>query len=162
MKGPEPKALDAAAEQQADPLDHLARGLVGEGHREYLPGPRPPSQQEMGKPCGQHAGLAGARPGEHQQGAVVREHGGPLLGIEAFEMPRVGRRRADRRKIGMDGHAPRAALNDPRGRVERQRACRDRKMRHVGVRVDPLASHAPLTPEAFAGSAVSYLATPYG
>ena len=95
MEGAEPEALDALPEQVRDPADHLARGLVGEGDREHLPGPRPAGQQQMREPRGQHPRLAGAGAGQHQQRPVGGLDRGALLRIEPAEPNRRrGRRRA--------------------------------------------------------------------
>ncbi len=101
VEGAEPEALDALAEQQRDAQDHLARGLVGEGHREHLPGPHPAGQQHMRKPRGQHPGLAGAGAGQYQERPVRRLDRRPLLRIERVEIARrwrCRRRRQIRRR----------------------------------------------------------------
>ena len=55
-----------------DALAHLARRLVGEGDGQDLRRPGAAGDQEVGEPRGQHAGLAGAGAGQHQQRAVAR------------------------------------------------------------------------------------------
>ena len=94
MEGAEPQPLDALAEQARDAADHLARGLVGEGHREHLIGPRPAGQQHVREARGQHPGLAGAGAGQHQERPVRRLDRRALLRVEAVEIaPRRRRRR---------------------------------------------------------------------
>jgi hypothetical protein len=67
VEGAEPgHALHRAADQLADAMAHLARGLVGEGDAEHLVGPRPPRGQQMRHPRGQRPRLAGAGAGQHQ------------------------------------------------------------------------------------------------
>jgi hypothetical protein len=108
VEGAEPQALDAAAEQQSDAQDHLARRLVGEGHREHLVGPDPLGDQHVREPRGQHPGLAGAGAGQHQERAVLRQHRRALLGIEPVEIRRRTRRRQGprlgRERVGLTGH----------------------------------------------------------
>ena len=90
MEGAEPgHALDHAADHRADALLHLARGLVGEGDAEDFRRPRPPCREDVGDAGGEHAGLAGSRPGEHQYRPVERNHRLALLRIEVGE---IGRR----------------------------------------------------------------------
>ena len=92
MERAEPRhAFDHAADEFAGAVDHLARGLVGERHRQDLAGPGFARGEEMGEAGGQHARLAGAGAGQHQDGAVEREHRFALLGIEAAQIGRFGR-----------------------------------------------------------------------
>ena len=107
VEGSHPRhALDGFADNFADPFLHFARCLVGEGDGEDLPRPRAAGGEDMGEAGGQHTGLAGAGPGEHQHGPVERLDGLALLGIEPFEIGR-GRRRA--RHVG-DGERSHASL----------------------------------------------------
>ena len=93
MEGAEPwHALHGLAEHLAEPQLHLARRLVGEGHRQDFVRPRPALAQDVGDARGQHAGLAGAGAGQHQHGAVQRLDRFALLGIEAGEILRARRR----------------------------------------------------------------------
>ena len=64
-------------------LAHLARRLVGEGDGEHLAGGGAAGQQDMGEAGGQHAGLAGAGAGQHQQRAVQRFHRLALFRVQA-------------------------------------------------------------------------------
>ncbi len=103
VKGAEPRhAFDRLAQHLAEPQLHLARRLVGEGDREDLARPRPARAQDMGDPAGQHPGLAGAGPGQHQNRPVQRFHRLALLGIEAREILR-GRGRAGTRGDAASG-----------------------------------------------------------
>ena len=103
MEGAEPQALDALPEQPRDALDHLARRLVGEGHRERLVRPRPPGHQQVGKARGQHPGLAGAGAGEHQERPVVRLDRGALRRVERVEIVSC-RARWRRQHVRLTGH----------------------------------------------------------
>ena len=85
-------ALDLAADQVADALLHLARGLVGEGHREDLAAARAARRHDVGDARRQHARLAGAGASQHEQRPVERLDRLTLLGIEPFEIGRGGRR----------------------------------------------------------------------
>ena len=52
-------ALDHLADHAADPLLHLPRGLVGEGHREDFGRPRAAEREDVRNPGGEHEGLDG-------------------------------------------------------------------------------------------------------
>ena len=54
--------------------------------------PRAAVAEDVGDARGQHAGLAGAGAGQHQHRAVERLHRLALLGIEARQILRAGRR----------------------------------------------------------------------
>ena len=86
-------AFDHAADQIADALLHFARGLVGEGDGEHLPRPGAVRGEDVGKARGQHARLARARAGQNQHGAVDRQHGFALFGIEPCQIGRLARNR---------------------------------------------------------------------
>lgn len=60
VEGHDPHGVGAGADELLDALLHLARGLVGEGDREDLPGVRPALGQQVGDAVGENAGLAGA------------------------------------------------------------------------------------------------------
>ena len=83
VEGAEPQPLGGAAEHGGDALAHLAGGLVGEGDGQHLAGKGAAGQQDMGEAGGQHAGLAGAGAGQHQQRAVHGLDGFALLGVQA-------------------------------------------------------------------------------
>ena len=87
VEGAEPgHAFDHAADQLADPMLHLARRLVGEGDGEDFAGPRAAQAQNVGDAGGEHAGLAGAGAGKHEQGTVERLDRFALLGVERVEV----------------------------------------------------------------------------
>ena len=81
-------ALDHAADQRADALLHLARGLVGEGDAQHLSRPGAARGEDVGEAGGEHARLAGARAGQHQNRAIHRQHGFALLGVQAGQVRR--------------------------------------------------------------------------
>ena len=67
MKGAKPRhPLHCLTHQAAHAVFHLARGLVGESHRQHLVRPGRSRCQQMRNSCGQGAGLSGARPRQHQ------------------------------------------------------------------------------------------------
>ena len=87
VKRAEPRhAFNNAADQATHPLLHLARGLVGEGHRQDLPWIGAPKAQQMRNARGQHPRLARSRAGEHQQWPVQRLHCLALLGVERVQI----------------------------------------------------------------------------
>ncbi len=71
------------AQQGGDPLLHLARGLVGEGHRDDVLGTDAAVLDQVGNLACDHAGLAGACTGEHQKRAADVVTGFLLPGIES-------------------------------------------------------------------------------
>ena len=73
----------AATQQRADPLLHLACGLVGEGHGDDVARLDAALLDQVGDLAGDHAGLAGAGAGKHQQRAADVVHGFLLPGIES-------------------------------------------------------------------------------
>jgi hypothetical protein len=76
VEGAEPgHALDRVAHHAADPLAHLARGLVGEGDGEDLGRPGAAGEEQVAEARGQRGGLAGAGAGEDQDGPFGGEHG---------------------------------------------------------------------------------------
>ena len=87
VEGAQPlHAFHRAADQGADPILHFARGLVGEGHRQDLPGRCPARGKDVSDAGGQHTGLAGASACQHKQGSIMAFHRVTLLGIEAIEI----------------------------------------------------------------------------
>ena len=90
VEGAEPRhALDIAfADQHADALLHLARGLVGEGDGEDLRGVGEAGGEDMGDAGGQDARLAGAGAGEHQNRPFGGLDGEALLGVQALQIVR--------------------------------------------------------------------------
>ena len=83
-------ALDHPADQMADPLLHLAGGLVGKGDAQDLTGPGTPGREDVSKPGGKHPGLAGPGASEHEERPVRRLDRSALLRIEALEIRRLG------------------------------------------------------------------------
>ena len=116
VEGAEPRhAFDRAADQRADALLHLPRGLVGEGDGEDLRGARPSRAQDMGDARGEHARLAGPGACEHQHLPVDRFDGRALFRIELAEIAGLAasqrprrNRPARRRGSGLrhSGHLP--------------------------------------------------------
>ena len=99
MESAEPgHALDDATDQRADPVLHLARRLVGEGDGQQLPRPGLAGGQNMRQPGRQHAGLAGAGTGQHQQRTIGRLHCQALLGVQALEIGGLRLRHGTRRQ----------------------------------------------------------------
>ena len=78
VKRADPQPVDRIADQARDPLAHFPRRPVGEGHGEDLPRPGAPGDQDIGQPRRTHAGLAGARAGQHQKRPLGGFHGFPL------------------------------------------------------------------------------------
>ena len=76
-----------APDQLPDPLAHLRRRLVGEGDREDLPRPGGAGGEQVGDPVGEHAGLAGAGPGQHQQGPLAVHDRLALGRVESRQQP---------------------------------------------------------------------------
>ena len=114
VEGAEPRhALDRLADEQADALLHLARGLVGEGDGEDLAGIGEAEAEDMGDAGGEHARLAGAGAGEHQDRPFRGLDGEALLGVEALQivrrlvvaLPRGHGARGDARRRGRRGGA---------------------------------------------------------
>ncbi|MNZ86287.1 hypothetical protein D3C78_1051040 [compost metagenome] len=73
----------ATLEQRANPLLHLARGLVGKGHGDDVLGADAAVLDQVRDFARDHAGLAGACTGEHQKRAADVAHGFLLPGIES-------------------------------------------------------------------------------
>ena len=89
VEGAQPRhPLDRIAQQAADPVLHLARGLVGEGHGQQLPGPCLAQHQQMRDPRGQRARLARACPRQHQDRPVQRFDSGALRGVQPVQIRR--------------------------------------------------------------------------
>ena len=91
VEGAEPgHAFYHLPDDGARALDHLAGGLVREGHSEDLAGPGLARRNEVGEACCQHARLAGSGAREHEDRTVRREHGFPLVFIQAAQVGRFG------------------------------------------------------------------------
>ncbi len=99
VEGAEPRhALDRIADVAADPLAHLARGLVGEGDAQDFARPGARRRDQMRKAGGERGGLARACPGQHQHRTFGRQHG---IALGLVEPLRIGRNRTAGR--GRDG-----------------------------------------------------------
>jgi len=81
VKGADKTTAERAAEEPLDPLTHLPRRLVGEGHRSDGRA----HGQQVGDAVGEDAGLARAGAGEHQQRALAVGHGLTLWRVEIIE-----------------------------------------------------------------------------
>ena len=90
VEGSQPHPLCRRANQMGDALAHFLGGLVGEGDAQDLIGLGLALMQNLRKPGGQHAGLAGASPCQYQNGSVNYLHR-QALGIVQSVQP--GRRR---------------------------------------------------------------------
>ena len=86
-------ALGLFAEHVRDAFLHLARRLVGEGDRGDVGRVEAALLDQVGDLLGDHAGLARARPRQHQQGAVEVMDGFALGGVEEHEQTRGNSRR---------------------------------------------------------------------
>ena len=80
-----------AAEEARDALAHLAGGLVGERDREDPARVDAVLLDEARDARREHARLAGARAGEHEQRPVDVQHGLALRRVQALEQRIVGR-----------------------------------------------------------------------
>ena len=67
VEGGDRRVRVAVRDELVDPNLHLVGGLVREGQGQDLRGPGPPGGDQPGDPAGDHLGLAGARPGDHQE-----------------------------------------------------------------------------------------------
>jgi hypothetical protein len=87
VEGAEPRhPLDRIADDAPDPLAHLARGLVGERHRQDFGRPGAAGGDEVGQPRRQRRRLARSRAGEHQHRPLGRQHRLALWIVEAAEI----------------------------------------------------------------------------
>ena len=88
------------ADQGADALAHLARRLVGEGDGQDLERAGLAGGDQVGDAGGEHAGLAGAGAGQHENRPFRGLHGGALFRVQAGQIgrsaarPRPGRGRS--------------------------------------------------------------------
>ena len=98
MKCAEPGHALRRAGKHRDALAHLARGFVGERHRENFVSASAPRGDQMGDARGEHPGLADPRAGQNKDRTVKRLDGAPLLVVEPCEIGRlpVRARRAER------------------------------------------------------------------
>ena len=97
-----------------DALLHLARGLVGEGHGEDLGGVGAAGRDQVADAGGQHARLARAGAGQHENGPVRRLDGLalldagriPVVSTIATEKTRAVKMALDRDKITLSVTSP--------------------------------------------------------
>ncbi len=87
VEGRHPHRPGRAADQRLDPLAHLLGGFVGEGDREDLARPGGAGRQQVGDPVGEHAGLAGAGAGQHQQRPLAVAHRLALRLVQLRQQP---------------------------------------------------------------------------
>ncbi len=112
------------AGEDADPLLHLPRRLVGEGDGEDLARVGAAGRENMGDPRRQNPRLAGAGPGEHEKRAIDRLDRRALLWIEPVEIaqrrrptrPRRDAARAQARRLETEA----LLLETPQGIVQTQ------------------------------------------
>ena len=127
VEGPHPEPGGLAVQQMPDAGAHLAGRLVREGDREDPPERHAVLADEVHDPGGQNPCLAGARPGEHQDGSLEVRDGLSLLGIEGSQMgvvQWVRVRLGPRWGVGPGRwHLPRACPVARRARDGRPRRC---------------------------------------
>ena len=103
VEGADPHAARAARQQRPQALAHLGRGLVGERDGEDAPGTHALVGDHVGDAVREHARLARAGAGQHEQRPVGALGCLALGGVEAREVDGVGGRlvaRARRRDRG--------------------------------------------------------------
>jgi hypothetical protein len=83
VKGSGPHPGGFAAQQPADALAHLARGLVGERDRENLPRVDAFDVDQASDARRQHARLARSRAGENEQWSIDVQHSLALRRVQA-------------------------------------------------------------------------------
>ncbi len=94
VEGHHPHRVGTRADELLDALLHLARGLVGEGDREDLPGVHIALAEEVGDAVGEHAGLAGAGAGHDEQRGVRVNDGRALVLVQPVQEGRRVHHRA--------------------------------------------------------------------
>src|SRR5690606_19163258 len=82
VEGADPHPRRLAPQQAADPLSHLAGGLVREGDRQDRCGVDSVLLDQVHGPSGQYPGLPGAGAGQHAQGPLEMLDGLALLGVQ--------------------------------------------------------------------------------
>ena len=85
VEGRHPHPPRVRPDQPADALAHLGGGLVREGDRQDLPGPRPARGQEIRDAVRERARLAGPGARHDEQGPAGVRDGRALLGVESVE-----------------------------------------------------------------------------
>src|SRR5271165_6186049 len=86
MERAEPRHPLVTAGEQAHPVPHLARGLVGEGDGEDFMGARPSRRDQMGDTRREDPSLADARAGEHEHRSFQQFDRAQLFGVQAREV----------------------------------------------------------------------------
>ncbi len=87
-----PRAARRRADKMVEALAHLRGGLVRERDREDLRRLRADGGEQVRDPTREHAGLPGARAGDHQQRPFGRQHRLQLRRIQVFEVRLTGGR----------------------------------------------------------------------
>ena len=101
MEGAQPRhAFGGLTEHLPDADFHLARGLIGKGHRQNLVGRGASGVEQMHDPRGQGFGLARPRPRQHQNRPVHRLDGGALFGVQPLQIGGRTRGHGARREGG--------------------------------------------------------------
>ena len=73
MERIDPHATQAAADEPCEPLAHLACGLVGESHRENVPGGDAKVVDKVRNTVGEHARLAASGARQNEKRSLTRE-----------------------------------------------------------------------------------------
>ncbi len=89
MERAEPEPVGGAADHALEPLLHLERRLVGEGDGDDLRREGAPRAEDIGEPRRQHARLARAGAGQHQDRSLDRFDGRALRLVEPGEKRRL-------------------------------------------------------------------------
>ena len=97
--------LGLLAQHAVDAILHLARGLVGEGHRQNLMRPRPVLAQQMHDPRRQGLGLARACTRQHQDRPVQRPHRLQLGAVQAVQVVRRSAHPPPRQRLLRQRHS---------------------------------------------------------
>jgi len=109
VEGRHPHQPSPVADQIDHPLAHLGGGLVGERDRQDRTGMDVALPDQVGDPPGQHPGLAGSGPGDHEHRAAGMQHRLPLWRVESLQQhrcaPRAGGGRVHRRRCGRRGRS---------------------------------------------------------
>ena len=86
MERAEPRHRLLRAREDGDPLAHLPRGLVGEGHRQDFVSARPAGRNNVRNAGGEDTRLAHARAGENEDRPVQRLDRLPLLLVQPLKI----------------------------------------------------------------------------
>ena len=115
MERAEPRHRLLRTGEHGDALTHLARSLVGEGHRQNFMRARPACRNDMRDASGEDAGFPHACASKNENGTVKRLDRPPLLVVQPLEVRRISivratderrwpscfaRRRRDDRRFG--------------------------------------------------------------